>query len=50
MEFLLLYEFCMKFCYFSLFQFFCSEISNFRRPPWPPKIGILFSAFLISGG
>jgi hypothetical protein len=51
MEFLLLYEFCMKFCYFShFFQFFFSEISNFRRPLLPPKIAILFSAVVIFGG
>jgi hypothetical protein len=31
--------------FFAFFNFFCSEISNFRRPPWPPKISILFSAF-----
>jgi hypothetical protein len=51
MKFLLLYEFCINFLlFFAFFQFFCSEIINFRRPPCPPKIRILFSAVLIFGG
>jgi hypothetical protein len=43
-----LYEILLFFAFFS--NFFCSEISNFRRPLWPPKIAILFSAVVISGG
>jgi hypothetical protein len=36
MNFLLLYEFTVIFCIFSKKN--CSEIVNFRRPPWSPKI------------
>jgi hypothetical protein len=43
-----LYEILLFFAFFS--NFFCSEISNFRRPLWPPKIAVLFSAVVISGG
>jgi hypothetical protein len=32
----ILYEFSVIFAFFS--KIFCSEIVNFRRPPWPPKI------------
>jgi hypothetical protein len=37
MNFLLLYEFSVIFLHFFQ-KIFCSEIVNFRRPPWPPKI------------
>jgi hypothetical protein len=43
----ILYEILL---FFAFFQFFCSKIINFRRPPWPPKIRKLFSAGLIFGG
>jgi hypothetical protein len=36
MNFLLLYEFSVIFA--SVSKKICSEIVNFRRPPWPPKI------------
>jgi hypothetical protein len=36
--------------FFAFFLNFFSEIVNFRRPAWPPKIRKLFSALVIFGG